>query len=255
MRIITLILSAVMLGAAPLYAGTPSPVPEVSNVPEQASDWSFRLALYGWAQSLDGDVTARGISSPVDVGFDDILDNLDFGAMGAVEIGYGRWSFLVDGVYAKISASAPTPFGFVADSLDMQFKQFLGHAVVSYEFTRTDKVKFDAYFGARINWLDLELELGAFNQSDEKTWIDPIVGVRLQAELGHSFFFRTLADVGGFGISSDFTWQAMAGFGYHFNDNCSALLTYRAIGTDYTNGGFTYDVTAHGPVIGLEYRF
>lgn len=47
----------------------------------------------------------------------------------------------------------------------------------------------------------------------------------------------------------------MAGFGYRVMDNGAILLGYRGIGTDYTDGGFTYDVVAHGPVIGFEYHF
>ena len=255
MKIPITILTSFLFGLLPAAAGTYVPAPGVTMPAESASDWSFRMALYGWAQSLDGDVAARGISAPVDVGFDDIVENLDFGAMGAIEIGYGRWSFLADGVYAEISASASTPFGFVADSLDAELKQFLGHFVIAYEVLRTDGAKLDVYGGVRVNWIDLEIELGPLGSSDDEGWTDPIIGARFQAELGDSFFFRALGDVGGFGVASDFTWQAMAGFGYRFNEHCSALLTYRAIGTDYSDGGFTYDVTSHGPLIGLEFRF
>jgi hypothetical protein len=38
-------------------------------------------------------------------------------------------------------------------------------------------------------------------------------------------------------------------------DNGAILLGYRGIGTDYTDGGFTYDVVTHGPILGFEYRF
>jgi hypothetical protein len=47
----------------------------------------------------------------------------------------------------------------------------------------------------------------------------------------------------------------MAGFGWRFSGNGNALIGYRAIGTDYADGDFEYDVTAHGPVIGVEFSF
>jgi opacity protein-like surface antigen len=77
---------------------------------------------------------------------------------------------------------------------------------------------------------------------------DPLLAFADDADAG-------FGDIGGFDVSSELTWQAMAGFGYRVMDNGAILLGYRGIGTDYTDGGFTYDVVAHGPVIGFEYHF
>jgi hypothetical protein len=204
---------------------------------------------------VEGDVAARGISTPVDVGIDDVLRNLDVAVMGVVEVGYGRWSLLADSNYVELSVNEPTPFGLIAPSFDVNYTEFMGNYVIAYEVLKTDSGKLDVYAGARVNWLELEFDLGPFNRSASRGWVDPIIGTRYQAELGRSFFLRSLGDIGGFGVSSDLTWQAMAGFGYQFNDRCSALLTYRAIGTDYHRGGFLYDVVSHGPLLGVEFRF
>lgn len=42
---------------------------------------------------MSGDVTVKGVSADLDVGFDTIMDNLEFGAMGKVRVGYERWAF------------------------------------------------------------------------------------------------------------------------------------------------------------------
>ena len=34
-----------------------------------------------------------------------------------------------------------------------------------------------------------------------------------------------------------------------------ASLGYRALGVDYENDGFVYDVVQHGPVLGMVFRF
>ena len=123
--------------------------------------------------------------------------------------------------------------------------------------------RFDVYAGARVNSLDADLDITRtgiirtrqFSGSESKTWVDPIIGVRFQQELPNQFFFRGVGDIGGFGISSDFTWQALAAFGYRVNDNGSVLLGYRGIGTDYSDGDFGYDVISHGLVLGFEYKF
>ncbi|MEY4569176.1 MAG: hypothetical protein RLZZ398_615 [Verrucomicrobiota bacterium] len=94
-----------------------------------------------------------------------------------------------------------------------------------------------------------------FKEFQSQSWVDPIIGARFSADQSENFFFYTSGDIGGFDVSSQLTWQVMAGFGYRVTDNGSLLLGYRAIGTDYTDGGFTYDVVASGPIIGLEYKF
>jgi hypothetical protein len=256
MKIKITILSGLLLGSVFSSAGTSAAPFAESPVPAtESSSWSFRFALYGWVQALEGDVSARGISTPVDAGFDDILKNLDVAVMGVVEVGYGRWSLFADSSYVELGVSEPTPFGLIAPSFDVKLTEFLGNYAIAYEVMRTDSQKLDVYAGARLTWLELEFDLGPINRSADHGWADPIVGARYQADLGHSFFLRTLGDIGGFGVSSDLTWQVMAGFGYRINDRASVLLTYRAISTDYSSGGFQYDVLAHGPLLGVEFKF
>jgi hypothetical protein len=64
-----------------------------------------------------------------------------------------------------------------------------------------------------------------------------------------------MGDIGWFGAASDLTWQAMAGFGYHFKDNCAGFTGYRALGVDYEDDGFVMDTVTYGPLIGVAIRF
>lgn len=250
------VLSGLLLGSVVSSAGTASPSFEEPLAPAaEASPWSFRAGMYGWLQAVDGDVGARGIKVPVDFSMSDVLDKLDLAVMAVVEVGYGPWSFVADSTYVELSSSQPTPFGMIAPSFDVGYTEFVGNYVLGYEVMRTASQKIDLYAGARVTWLELEFDLGPFSRSDDQSWVDPVIGARFQAELGRSFFLRALGDIGGFGVSSDLTWQAMAGFGYRFNEQWSALLTYRAISTDYSNGDFVFDVICHGPLLGVEFKF
>jgi hypothetical protein len=249
-------LSGLLLGSVLSSAGTSTPSFEQPLAPAaEASPWSCRVGVYGWLQAVEGDVGARGITTPVDFSIPDVLDKLDLALMGVVEVGYGRWSLLADSTYVQLSVNEPTPFGLIAPSFEVNYTQFVGNYVIGYEVMKTDSQKLDVYAGARVNWVELEFDLGPFNRSDDKAWVDPIIGARYHAELGNSFFLRALGDIGGFGVSSDLTWQAMAGFGYRFTEQRSAFLTYRAIGTDYTSGDFVFDVVSHGPMIGVDFKF
>ena len=73
------------------------------------------------------------------------------------------------------------------------------------------------------------------------------------------WLFQLRADVGGFGIGSDFTWQGQADVGYRFSKLFQLGLGYRFIGIDYENGEgsdrFKYDVDTYGPVLRFGFHF
>ncbi len=253
-----LVSTLLSLTPLPAFAGCYSPTEPAMLTAADASTWTVRTALYGWAQGLDGDVSVRGISVPVDAGFDDILDNLDMAAMGMIEVSRGRWSFMADLNYARIGSE--NTVGPLTN--DVESTQFLGNFTLAFDVVRSGVVSLDVYAGARVNWTELELDMQgtgpagvSLHRSQDKAWVDPIIGLRFQSELSDRWFFRAVGDIGGFGSASDLTWQAMAGFGWRVTDDGSLLAGYRGIGTDYSDGGFGYDLVAHGPVIGFEYRF
>jgi hypothetical protein len=228
MKILKCIIILPVLAALPVMAGTSLGVAPV--LPEEASPWEVRIAAYGWAQAVEGDVGAKGLTTATDISFDDIIEDLEIAAMGAVEMSRGRWSFLADMVYAETSDRVPI-VGYEQD-------HFLGNFFVMFEAAKSDILKFDRYAGARVNSLGLEISLGPLNRSADQTWVDPVMGGRFQNELGNSLFFRTVGDVGKFGMSSGLTCQAMAGVGYRVMDQGAILLGYRGLGTDYSSGGF-----------------
>lgn len=50
-------------------------------------------------------------------------------------------------------------------------------------------------------------------------------------------------------------WDVGAGIGYRFNERISAVAGYRALGVDYRENGFVFDVIQQGPILGLTVRF
>ena len=253
----SIIASTVLLAAIPATAGTTAPsLDNTELIASTESGWRVGASMYGWFTRLDGDMTFRGRTVPVDVPFDKIFDNLKFTFMGLVEVGKGRWSFMSDLFYAKLEPSNST----LRADFDSQIEQFIGNFAVFYNVLETSTTRLDAYAGARVNWMETDVEITTvrgrtFSESGDKTWVDPIVGFRVHHDLTDKFFIRALADIGGFGVSSDITWQGMASLGYRVTDNASVGLGYRGIGTDYTSGGTTYDVISHGLLLGLELTF
>ncbi len=61
------------------------------------------VRLYLFATEISGEVQLRNVTADVDASFSDILDKLDMGFMGMVEHRRGKWSFIGDIAYLKVT--------------------------------------------------------------------------------------------------------------------------------------------------------
>jgi len=91
--------------------------------------------------------------------------------------------------------------------------------------------------------------------SAEKSWVDPYIGVRVQHPIAERWTLVGYADVGGFGVGSDFTWQALAGVNYEFSKAIAGKFGYRYLYVDYDKDGFRYDMANSGLYLGVGIRF
>ncbi len=66
-------------------------------------------------------------------------------------------------------------------------------------------------------------------------------------------------DIGGFGVGSDFAWQAIATLRWQFSPRTGVGLAYRHLDMDYEDGKganrFLYDVATSGPALGVVFTF
>ena len=237
---------------------------------EQAARWQFELTPYFWAAGMKGDVQAGNLpKTSANIDFSDIWDNLDFGAMGAFEARKGRWGLLFDAIYMKISTSAtssrtgPGPIGATATAAaDLKLEQTLLAAAVAYRVSDGPTAT-DVIGGARYSKIDAAANINAslFGQtgvaarSGDKDWVDPYIGVRVQHRVADRWTVVGYVDVGGFGVGSDLTWQALAGVNYDFSKTVSGKLGYRYLDVDYDKGGFLYDMANSGLYLGVGIRF
>jgi hypothetical protein len=214
----------------------------------ETNKWSCDISLYGLAAGMSGDVTVRGVPADVDLGFDQIWDNLEFGAMGTVRIGYGRWALNADVIYMGLQASK--------NGVSLDFEQWMVEPSLSFRILRNVEL----LAGARYNNLsgDVTGPLGR-NPSGTQEWWDPIVGGKLSLPLGEKFSLNFRGDVGGFGVSSDLTWQAYPSVRWQVSRGCSIDAGYRWVYTDYTTGSggaeFKYDMLTQGPQLGVTFHF
>lgn len=93
------------------------------------------------------------------------------------------------------------------------------------------------------------------NIAGDESWVDPFVGMRGQLNITRALFLAARGDVGGFGVSSDLVWQAAGSVGLKLTRNLFVEAGYRFLSTDFTDGGFTYDLDQSGAFMGLGITF
>lgn len=230
----------------------------------QAADaWQFELTPYLWASGMEGDVQAGRLpKTAVDMSFGDILDTLDFGLMGAFEARNGRWGFLFDGIFMRVSDSATASRGPLTVNADAEVEQTMLAGAVAYRAVE-GKAPVDVIAGLRYTKLDVDAKIdaslfslaGTVKRSGDLDWIDPYLGVRVQYPLNERWSLVGYADVGGFGVGSDFTWQGLAGVNYEFSKSVVAKFGYRYLRVDYDKDNMLYEMRNDGVYLGAAFRF
>ena len=216
--------------------------------------WRFRIALYGWAPSVAGSLTARGQTVDINASFIQILQKSDslIGYMGYFEADKGRVGAYLDTVWAKLgfsssSTSLRNPIAGLNISTSSNTAVTYSFAIIEagglYEiarwpgspgsFTALDGLlgfrywnsHVDVNFGLDVtadftrlsNLLDRNIELNrsfGIARSDSLNWIDPVVGLRLRHQFTPNQESTVRGDVGGFGFQSNFEWQAVGYYSY-----------------------------------------
>ena len=80
--------------------------------------------------------------------------------------------------------------------------------------------------------------------------------------MAHGQELQLEADIGGFGVGSQFSWQLFAGYSHEFKVgdwNMAWLVAYRALSVDKLSGSGKnareVNLVLHGPLAGLSFRW
>lgn len=232
--------------------------------------WKVIVSPYIWAASLDGHANVAGRRPDIDVPFSDIFKNLDFSAMGNVEITNGLYGVYFDGQYTKTKQDEDfrsLTFGVDVTSTTLSAGAFFRAIEVPLEgetlFGNQRVFAIEPTAGMRWTQLKADFTFGQLSESRKIDWLDPFVGARIIADLAEHWNLFAEADVGGFGTGSDLSAQGQAYLGYRthiFNQPALLRFGYRALYQDYEGGDilgkkFRWNVTQHGPVAGVSFVF
>lgn len=234
----TLALAALVLlaGAAPASAQSTEPT-------DTGDRWVVRIAPYLWATSLDGNAEVGRIKADVDVSFSDILKDLSLGGMLLADVQKGRFGVAVNGVFARVSPDnevGPIEIDTTSDTVQIGVAPY--YRVVDWTYRTSSsgkplKLVVEPEAGFRFTYLRVELEVRGIGRSvdESESWVDPLIGSRFGIDLSDHWNLTAEADVGGFGVGSDFAWNAQAFLGYRtslFGVPTTLAAGYRALSQD-----------------------
>lgn len=218
-----------------------------------APGWEVTVAPYFLAPYMDGQLGIGNLPVTVNASPGDIFDKLQFGAMLFLEVRKGPWGAFVDGLYMNLEQAA--------ESENVAATASAKQGAVQISAFRRLTSTVDVFLGTRINVLDASLTRPARDttRAGSKTWVDPLVGVRLRAPLPAPWQVGIVADVGGFSVGSKLAYQIYPTVGVRVSRLFSIHVAYRILDMDYETGtgtdAFSYDMSTYGPEIGIGFHF
>jgi hypothetical protein len=220
--------------------------------------WHYLADVYMMFPNMTGETTVANLPDvDVNANAGDILGNLKMGAMFYFEATNNNWAITSDLIYMKLGQDVAP--GKLITAGDITMKQF------AWELAGLKRVApwFEAGLGGRLvnlyTGIDLKTISNPRSGSATKTWYDPIIIVRSNNVIHEKWLAQLRVDCGGFGIGSDFTWQAQANVGYRFSNLFQTTIGYRYIGIDYDKGEgidrFYYNIDTYGWVVHFGFNF
>jgi hypothetical protein len=215
---------------------------------DEAPGWDWRLSpLYYWSINIKLNESYEGGGSPEDP------PPVRFSFEGAFSANFegvydDRLGFIFDAVAVSL---ANTGENF---KLDFDYLQTEIDGYYRFPFA-TQSI--DVLAGARYYAADSKLEPTPL-EADE-SWVDPVVGMRWNWDISDKWSTSLRGDIGGFGVGSDLSAQAVALVDWHPWQHVSITGGFRALRLQYeTDTGadnYELDLTVWGPLLGLSFRW
>ncbi|MGV3635047.1 MAG: hypothetical protein ACO1NY_11925 [Pseudorhodoplanes sp.] len=287
--------SAVQAADMPVKAPPPAPAPAYNP-------WTVDITPYAWMPSLNGSSTIKGHKTDIDATFfGDLIHRKIpeqlFGLMTAFEARNDRFAIIGDFTYLKLGVSRSGQRSETLDprltlsagaNFETTIKMIITELAGAYQLARWGSpagsaTSIDIYAGGRLWWQEAEASLyvsaalaallprqsftydgaRAYAKSGDITWVDPLVGLRLRHQFTPGHELTLSGDIGGFGVGSDLSWQAVGAYRFAFakayGADWSGMIGYRALYADYSKGSgntlYQFDMLQHGPIVGVSARF
>lgn len=240
-------------------SGEPDALVDLAPGPVHKS-WHFEIGSYTFLSGIDGTVESGGHSVDFDFEFADIFEQLDFAFMLAATATYeNKFTLLTDIQYIGISASG-SPRGPRYDRAEVELDEVIFTLIGGWRVWDGPEGFVEVGAGFRYLWADTNVEVRdstgrnpTLKSGSESNILDGLVAIRGSYQMGPKWGLRFYGDVGA--GDSDLTWQVWCGLGYTINDRTAALLGYRHLAYELSDGSTNLDISFSGPQVGFVHRF
>lgn len=219
-------------------------------------NWETDLSVYLWGAGINGSTPG---GAEIDVGFDDIISELDFALMGTIESRKGKWTVIGDVVFLNVSADKSTtlPILPVDVKADLSLEGLVITLLGGYNVNNSGNNVTDIVFGMRYFKVDTSVQT-VFNgslvrgQSVSEDVYDAVIGVKGELGLNEKWFMPYYFDVGT--GQSDSTIQVLGGIGYKYSWG-DLQLVYRHLEWNLDDDSLLSDIGFSGPIFGGTFHF
>ena len=227
--------------------------------------WSGNLWFGGWLWAQSGTVGVDGREANVDTTLSDTIDlaknHFDSALTGGGRVNYGRC--FLQGWLSFIRLDGEADHLVTGEPVKWSTETTTAEVVAGYRVNEitlgcspcSPCLAFEPFVGVRYNSIKVSFDGVQTSASSDNSWTDPIVGCNFMFDFRNRWYASVAASIGGFGVSSDLTWGLRADVGYMFTEHFGMFTGLAAIGWDYEDGGFKYDITQWGPYVGLIFTF
>lgn len=231
----------------------------------QAQEWEWTAVPYIWASDVSVDVSVDDDEVlENDLGFDDLLDKLDFAVQAHFEGRRRRAGFFIDLTYLETSDSFTSQPRVVlpgGSNVDTNVETLLVEGGGFYRLSG-DQMGLDLIAGVRVTDYEVDVDVAlpppstlTTDVSASATYTDGFVGLRHSSMLSDRWSLTLRGDVGA--GDSDLAWNLSGLVGLHFgrDGRFAVLAGYRHLVMEFEEDDVEVDLTMSGPALGLLARF
>ncbi len=225
-------------------------------------DWQISVSPYLWFPGVHGTVGAFDRDASVSASPTDLLSHFRFGLMGAVDARWKRLVLPLDVFWVRLEDDKALPFpNLPAKTVDVKASMLMVTPGVGLRLLDERKIKCDFltgfrywHFGQNLSFNPSTLNL---NFSASQSWVDPLVGGRIEAPLCSKMVATVFGDVGGWGTGSQLEYQMGGVLGYKLKETTTLQMGYRYLAVDYRGGGVRqpiFDAHLSGILLGVTFH-
>jgi hypothetical protein len=222
--------------------------------------WEVSFTPYLWMSGMKIDIeTPQGETVEVHDSFTDILGDLKFAFMGAMELKHGRFVSVQDIIFISMGSSADGHIGPVPIEAEVDERLISTTHLFGYRVVDEGPMFVDLFAGARFSSIKVDVELNlpqlTVERDTKKTEIGPVIASRVRFPLSDKWGIAVYGDLGGFGVGADLSWQLLGTVQYEISDRWRLAAGWRHFSATQEKNDFDVDIKLDGPILGVTYRF